>query len=94
MEWVRTEPTVMGPLRKRFFSFLVHPKMRHIHHPNCSGFLLTQDNRKCPTSEPQKIFYPGILVTTDNKLKKAVNSQESQSNHFLFFQLSSIILSV
>jgi len=52
MEWLRTEPTVMGPLRKRFFPFLVHPKTSHIHPPNCSDFLLTQDNRKCPTFEP------------------------------------------
>jgi hypothetical protein len=48
-----------GPVTNRFFPFPVHPKMRHIHPPKCSGFHLAKDNEQCPKLEPWQILYPG-----------------------------------
>jgi len=41
-----------GPIMKQVLPLPGPPKEEAIYPPNCSGFLLAQENKKCPKSEP------------------------------------------
>jgi hypothetical protein len=93
MEWVGTEPTVVGPFRNRFFPHLVHPEKR----PHTlltvpvSFWNKTRENVLHLSHEKFCILVHWLPI--DKKLKSSKFARVT-IKLFSIFQLNSIILSV